>query len=178
MTTKVCKKCQVEKCIDEFSVRRASCKPCERERHRIWHAANYEEKLKDKKALYKKTNKNAINAYMRKKYADDPNFRMKAKLRVNMRRVMLCMRLHDIDPSARVYTDLLGCTLDEFREHIEKQFIEGMTWQNEGMWEYDHIRPLASFDLSDPEQVRESSHYTNFQPLWASDNRRKSSKLG
>jgi len=50
-----------------------------------------------------------------------------------------------------------------------------MSWDNYGYrgWHIDHIRPCASFDLTDPEQQRECFHYTNLQPLWWQDNLRK-----
>jgi hypothetical protein len=53
-----------------------------------------------------------------------------------------------------------------------------MTWENHGRygWHIDHIRPCASFDLADPEQQRKCFHYTNLQPLWASENMRKGDK--
>lgn len=60
--------------------------------------------------------------------------------------------------------------------HLEAKFSEGMTWQNYGTWHIDHIRPLASFDLTDPAQVRLACHFTNLQPLWGADNIRKGDK--
>jgi len=51
-----------------------------------------------------------------------------------------------------------------------------MTWENHGEWHLDHIKPLASFDLTDPEQVEEASIFCNFQPLWAEENLRNGSK--
>lgn len=71
--------------------------------------------------------------------------------------------------------ELLGCTIPEFRRYIEAKFLPGMTWDNwttDG-WHIDHIRPLASFDLTDPAHVAAACHYTNLQPLWAVDNLRK-----
>jgi hypothetical protein len=41
-------------------------------------------------------------------------------------------------------------------------------------WHIDHIRPVSSFDLSDPAQVQECFHFSNLQPLWAIDNIKKS----
>ena len=74
----------------------------------------------------------------------------------------------------------LGCSLPEFIRYLEERFSTGMTWSNygkkEGQWNIDHIRPLTSFVLADPEQLRQAVHYTNLQPLWAVDNRKKSSK--
>ena len=72
--------------------------------------------------------------------------------------------------------ELLGCTVVELTSRFEALFTPGMTWENMGEWHIDHIRPCASFDLTDPEQQRQCFHYTNLQPLWAEDNLRKSDK--
>ena len=73
---------------------------------------------------------------------------------------------------------LLGCTLDAFRAHIEKQFQPGMTWDNYGKegWEIDHIIPCSSFDLSIPGSQRVCFNYSNLQPLWHIDNMKKGNK--
>ncbi len=71
---------------------------------------------------------------------------------------------------------LVGCTMSELAAHLEAQFLPGMTWQNRQQWHIDHKRPCASFDLSDPAQQRECFHFSNLQPLWATDNHRKSSQ--
>ena len=75
--------------------------------------------------------------------------------------------------------DLLGCDYDHARQHLENQFTDGMAWNNHGVygWHIDHIKPCASFDLSEPEQQRACFHYTNLQPLWAKDNIKKSDKI-
>ena len=70
--------------------------------------------------------------------------------------------------------DLTGCTVAELRQYLEAQFTDGMSWENRSEWHIDHVRPCASFDLTDPEQQRECFHYTNLQPLWAADNLSKS----
>lgn len=70
---------------------------------------------------------------------------------------------------------IVGCNITEFRRHIASQFQEGMSEANYGEWHLDHIIPLAS--ASSIEEVERLSHYTNYQPLWAEDNLRKSDNL-
>jgi hypothetical protein len=70
---------------------------------------------------------------------------------------------------------LLGCTLEEFIQYLESQFLEGMTLENHGEWEMDHKIPLAS--VSTQEEIIKLNHYTNFQPLWRFDNRSKGAKM-
>jgi hypothetical protein len=69
---------------------------------------------------------------------------------------------------------LIGCSIDQLKRHIEKQFVKGMSFSNYGKWHIDHIIPCARFDLSKPEEQRKCFHYTNLQPLWAKENILKS----
>ena len=39
--------------------------------------------------------------------------------------------------------DYIGCTFEIFKQHIEAQFKEGITWLNYGEWHIDHKIPLA-----------------------------------
>ncbi len=71
--------------------------------------------------------------------------------------------------------ELLGCTILEYRAYIERQFLPGMSWENYNVrtWHIDHIKPIASFDLSDPEQQRICFHFSNTRPLWAEVNMKR-----
>lgn len=108
----------------------------------------------------------AVRAAQARRYRATP----KGKL-TNALRVRLGHALRGECKSIRTL-DLLGCTVDELRVYIEGLWVEGMSWDNYGRdgWHIDHIKPCASFDLSDPAQQRECFHYTNLQPLWAKDN--------
>lgn len=75
-------------------------------------------------------------------------------------------------------TELLGCSWDQYFGHLEINFEDGMTWDNYGtMWEVDHVRPIASFNLSDPAQQRKAFHWKNTCPLWKVENRRKGARV-
>lgn len=71
--------------------------------------------------------------------------------------------------------ELLGYSALDLKEHIEKQFTYGMSWNNWGEWHIDHIKPVSRFDKSEKMSIINS--LDNLQPLWAKDNLTKSNKL-
>jgi len=119
------------------------------------------------------------NSYQRQKRKNDIQYKLGQILRVRLREAIRAK------VKASKAIEYLGCTISELEAHLESQFhpnprtsSERMTWINhtkEG-WHIDHIKPLASFDLTDPEQLKEACHYTNLQPLWSQANLEKGSK--
>lgn len=75
--------------------------------------------------------------------------------------------------------ELLGCDWNTAKEWVEKQWKEGMNWDNHGLkgWHIDHIIPVSFFNMKDLNEQKKCFHYTNLQPLWAIDNIKKSNKL-
>ncbi len=71
---------------------------------------------------------------------------------------------------------LLGCTIKELISHFDKKFKKGMNWNNMNKWHIDHIKPISSFNLSNPEEQKKCFHFSNLQPLWAEENLKKGSK--
>lgn len=63
---------------------------------------------------------------------------------------------------------LIGCSREDLKSHIGKQFKQGMTWKNYNRkgWVIDHIRPCCTFDLRIPEEQYKCFNYKNLQPLW------------
>ena len=96
----------------------------------------------------------------------------------------LCIRLNTAlkknKKSGSVVRDL-GCTIPELKIYLESRFQPGMTWDNygkgHGKWQIDHILPLASFDLTNRNELIKACHYTNLQPLWGIDNNHKNDLL-
>lgn len=160
----------------------------ERARSRAHRSANLE-KSRAREAAYAKANpdkRRASNAAWRaanserlaKFYADrqrsrhktDPVFRLTHSLRS---RLILAFKAQGANKATTTF-ELIGCTKEELRQHLVSQFREGMTLENHGkVWHIDHIRPCASFDLSDPNQATLCFHYSNLQPLFVDENLRK-----
>lgn len=112
-------------------------------------------------------------AIKRARRAVDPIQRLKDASRT---RVSFILRKAGIPKFNRTF-ELVGCTPDFLKSHIEKQFKPGMSWENYGQWEIDHIRPIAAFDISKQDQLFAAFHYANCQPLWKIENRIKNCKV-
>lgn len=112
-------------------------------------------------------------AYIRGRRRNQPAVRLISNLRV---RLWHALKRTNARRSNRTLA-LVGCSVAFLRTHLESQFKVGMSWDNYGEWHVDHIRPCASFNLSDPIQQRICFHYSNLQPLWEQENHIKSAKL-
>lgn len=109
--------------------------------------------------------------YDKAKYRTDEMFRLKKCLRG---RIKAAYKDHRYARNKSTQ-ELLGCSIDHFKEHIAKQFKPGMSWENHGEWHIDHVVPLASAKTE--EELRALCHYTNLQPLWRIENISKGAKL-
>jgi hypothetical protein len=77
--------------------------------------------------------------------------------------------------------EYVGCSVEYLRTHLENQFEKEaercghpISWENQGEWHIDHIKPCASFNLDLEEERDKCFHYTNLQPMWGPDNLSKS----
>jgi len=71
-------------------------------------------------------------------------------------------------------SQLIGCSWETLKAHIEKQFTKGMNWNNRGDWHIDHIIPLAS--AKSQKDVEALCHFSNLRPMWAIENIKKGDK--
>lgn len=110
----------------------------------------------------------------KQKYKVDIAFRLKHNLRSRLNRA-----LKNDQKTGSAVRDL-GCSIEELKAHLESKFLPGMTWDNwaKDGWHIDHIRPLSSFNLQDPEEFKKACHYMNLQPLWAEENLKKGKIYG
>jgi hypothetical protein len=111
--------------------------------------------------------------YNKFRYNNDPYYKVVISIRTRISRLL---RQKGADKYNNFYK-YLGCSKDDFIKYFEAKFKEGMTWENHGEWHIDHIKPCASFNLLNEEEQNKCFHYTNLQPLWASENLSKGSKI-
>jgi len=150
---------------------------------------NIEEIKKDKikKDNIKKDNikKDNIKKYYKNKYKNDIvikkywNKRIESKINQIfdniVKRTHVALILQNITKTY-TYIELLGSSLQDFEIYLTSKFKEGMSLDNYGEWEIDHIKPISSFNLNNKLELFECCNYNNLQPLWKKENRIKSNK--
>lgn len=114
-----------------------------------------------------------VRKWSAKAYRKNPLMRLRINLSSRIRKKLLI--LNSIKNAKTV--DFIGCSITDFKLHIEKQFEVGMTWENYAWdtWHLDHITPCAK--ASTAEELRQLFHFTNFRPMWGPDNMKKSDWL-
>lgn len=141
----------------------------ESEQHKVWYLAN--KKHRKQYLVSNKTKvKEAHKTYIREREQRDPNFKLANRLRARLYKITKGL----VKAGSSVKD--LGCSLSELKSYLEQRFQKGMTWDNYGKWHIDHCNPLSKFDLTDRQQFLEACHYTNLQPLWATENIIKGTK--
>ena len=134
----------------------------------------YRQKEKIRHAEYRKQNKEKIrlteNRYILNRRKIDPLFKLAMNMRARMR---IFITKSGFNKKKSTFK-LIGCSPENLRKHLEKKFKNGMTWKNHGEWHIDHIKPLSS--AKNVDQMNKLFHYSNLQPLWATENLKKSNK--
>ena len=104
--------------------------------------------------------------YEKERKKTDPVFKLLKTLRSRLGTALRSQSAEKRDTTFK----LTGCNMNFLQSHLEAKFTEGMTWENHGKWHIDHIKPCCTFNLEDEEEQKKCFHYTNLQPLWATDN--------
>jgi hypothetical protein len=195
---RTCKKCGEVKPLSAFAFRsdsktyRHDCKSCRKAERSAYYQEN-KSTVSEQCRLWRERNRARFKASQSAYYENNKDdFRRRNKEWVSKNKVKLARWARD--RRKRPYYKLreahrsllrrtmagdnsgLGYTRDDLRRHMEALFTDGMSWENHGEWEIDHIKPVKAFwdeGVTDPKIVNALS---NLQPLWKSDNRKKSSK--
>lgn len=143
--------------------------------HKNYKEGNKERLVKSNKNYREKNLEKILKysiEYNKKKRHSDPFYNLTCNIRS---RITTFLKLKNISKNNKTF-EIVGCTQEFLKEHIEKQFTKGMCWDLMGKHIHiDHIIPLSSAKTE--EEVYKLCHYTNLQPLWAEDNLKKSNKI-
>lgn len=175
---------------EEIRIRNLACCKRYRERNKVKNAAVkklYDDSHKEQRRKYYLAHKKEKASYTKKYISEHrehlneiERLRRKqplVKLSINLRsRLNIGLQKKGWRKISK-FSEYAGCTLEELKAHLEKQFLPGMTWNNHSRkgWHIDHIIPLDSAQTV--EEMIKLCRYTNLQPLWAKDNLSKGSKI-
>ena len=134
-----------------------------------WRRKN-PERAKEIYAKYRKSEKRAVVIKRwKEKKKNDVAYRLSNSVGCSMRDALLGRK------KGVSWTTIAGYTVDDLKNHLESQFKQGMSWNNYGKWQIDHIRPICSFNFNsiDDEEFKKCWALENLQPLWAEENSSK-----
>lgn len=191
---KICSKCNVEKNLTEFK-RYSVCVECTKINNKIYND-NRKKKMQDyylenkdiimnrsknnyiknkdniliKTKIYASKNKEKRNEQLRKRLKEDKLFKLTCNIRTL---ISMSIKNNGYKKKSKTY-EILGISFFDFKIYIERQFKEGMSWENYGEWHLDHKIPISWCE--NEENIYELNNYTNFQPLWAAENYSKGNR--
>lgn len=122
---------------------------------------------------YQKMLRDRGNEYIKRRYAEDPQFALAYKVRA---RVYQAVQKGGTSKTGRT-EELIGCSFDFLRQHLERQFKGKMSWDSPSSFHIDHIVPLAAFNLTDPTQLKLACNWQNLRPIQPKKNMSKGAKL-
>lgn len=192
--SKICYKCKVEKsfsefprdkyCIDGISNRCKSCQKIYYKQNKSSILERFSRYTKDNRQKlinysknYREINKKKIKEkrknWEKQKLDNDPFFKLSRNIRCLIRN---SIKNRGYKKSSKTHK-ILGCSFEDFKNHIESKFENWMNWENYGKyngeknygWEYDHIIPISSAKTE--KEIIQLNHYSNFQPLCTKYNR-------
>jgi len=163
VTEKTCKVCAKTKPLDDFYVNSLTCRACISDKNR---AKRVPATTKPKQYS---NNRQAVNKRRYRK--ENKLFYLRSHIGTSIVNALS----HKGHAKRKSTVEIIGCTIDQLREHLEKQFLPGMSWLNRHLWHIDHIVPqkLAATE----EQIYQLNHYTNLRPLWSTDNQQKAARI-
>jgi hypothetical protein len=148
-------------------------------RNNIYYQNNKEKMCENSKYYYIQ-NKDIIRkknyVYVEKRKLNDPVFKLSFAIRVSIRN---SIKKRGYTKKSKTY-EILGCSFQDFKLHLESQFQPWMNWDNYGnpkdgimelnkTWDIDHIVPVSSAKTE--EELLKLNHYSNLQPLCSYINR-------
>ena len=202
--TKTCTKCNINKPIDKFNNRKRSkdgkastCRICinlkrDTEKQKSYskkYRKNNPKTISESNKLYQSINKVAI-ATQKKTYQNNnklslalyqKKYKKERKLNDNLFRLTCAIRKRIGKATKGFKNDktkiILGCSFEDFKQHIESKFENWMNWENYGLyngklnygWDIDHIIPVSSENTIDG--IERLNHFSNLQPLCSYINR-------
>ena len=174
--TKICKKCNVSKTLEEFYKYKCTCKICYNQISKTYRKNNKDNiKITRKywELINKEKRKESRRNQAKEKRKNDPLFALKSSITRNIR---TSITRNGFSKNTNT-NSILGCSFEYLKEYLESKFENWMSWENRGKyngefnhgWDIDHIIPISK--SIDKNEIIKLNHYTNLQPLCSKYNR-------
>ena len=166
----------------EVSMKKYESKPETKKRksknHKVWseknrdHLNNYHKEWREKNINKHRENK---RNYEKNRKSNDPLYKLISNFRTAIYQVL---KENNVKKNGH-YFDILKYTPQQLIEHLEKQFSDEMTWDNYGLWHVDHKHPISLYNIEEigDDEFLKCWSLDNLQPMWGSENIKKSNKL-
>ena|ERR1700677_1147837 len=178
---KQCARCGIEKILGvDFTYKSKSnkdgfsswCNACHSE-NRMSRYASLSDEERTRNRNWKHLNRNKINDQVRNRMKNDILFRLRKNLSTRLSEFLKGKSRNSS------IVDMIGCSLEELKYHIESQFLPEMTWENYGLgfgkWNIDHVYPLSLAKTQ--EELYKLNHHSNLRPMWSQDNLKKGNRV-
>lgn len=137
------------------------------------HYQENREYYKEYQKKYLQEHKKERNEYLKNRRRTNPQYKLNANMSGGIRQSLKSGK------NGRHWEVFVNYTIKDLMKHIEKQFKEGMNWDNQGDWHLDHKIPIVAFNFNSPEHIdfKRCWALDNLQPLWAKENIQKKDKI-
>ena len=176
ITKKICIKCNVEYDLKDYRAGENVCKTCRTKMTNAWREENPEQAKDISKRYREKEDKKILmNKYKRETYQTNQVDKISRNKRSQLREFIN----KDITKEREDFLkDIFGCDKKKFRSWIEYCFKSEMKWNNyDEVWNFDHVKPCSSFDLTNDLELKKCFNWKNTVPTLCSDNYVKSTKI-
>ncbi len=156
-----------------------------KEADKIWREQN-KQRIRAAEKIWREQNKQRIRAAAkirhRKRYIGDVSYKLRTTV---SKSIHDALKQNNGGKRGLSCMEFLPYTIQELKEHLEKQFDCYMCWENHGSidsnrytWQIDHIIPHSSFhyESMDCEEFRQCWALSNLRPLKAIDNIKKGNR--
>jgi len=166
----------------KVAIKKYESKPETKERRKKNYDKWYKQNKENRKEYHKKWRIENVDKwrqikrdYEKNRKSNDPLYKLISNFRTAIYQVL---KENNVKKNGH-YFDILKYTPQQLIEHLEKQFNDEMTWDNYGLWHVDHKHPISLYNIKEigDDEFLKCWSLDNLQPMWGSENIKKSNKL-